>query len=145
MTNGMYIMILFGAQRIVWRTYRIAAEIHTPRSRATCPHTTTMPIFEGGKLKPGIYRIQNIVSQTYVDIREHTKELCCRPSTLLEVRKGLVSPRCRLAQRTFPIAVFSGKSYLRVLDILYAGYDVETCSSYSHTTETGDAVGTRRA
>jgi len=47
-----------------------------------------MPIFESGKLKPGIYRIQNIVGQTYVDIREHSKELCCRPATLLE-GKGL--------------------------------------------------------
>ena len=48
-----------------------------------------MSIFKDGKLKPGIYKIQNIVGQTYVDIREHTRELCCRPATLLE-GKGLV-------------------------------------------------------
>ena len=40
--------------------------------------------FKDGKFKPGIYMIQNIVSQTYVDMREHSRELCCRPDTLLE-------------------------------------------------------------
>ncbi|KAF9648165.1 hypothetical protein BDM02DRAFT_3187334 [Thelephora ganbajun] len=44
----------------------------------------SISIFKDGKLKPGIYKIQNIVSQTYVDIREHTRELCGRPATLLE-------------------------------------------------------------
>ncbi|KAF9781762.1 hypothetical protein BJ322DRAFT_243167 [Thelephora terrestris] len=47
-----------------------------------------VPIFKAGKLRPGIYKIQNIVSQTYVDMRESPKELCCRPATLLE-GKGL--------------------------------------------------------
>ena len=46
-------------------------------------------ILKDGKLKPGVYKIQNIVGQTYVDIREHAKELCCRPATVLE-GKGLV-------------------------------------------------------
>ena len=46
---------------------------------------------------------------------------------------------------TVLIAAFSGKFSLRVLDILYAGYGVETCFSYPHITEPGDAVGTRHA
>ena len=54
-------------------------------------------------------------------------------------------PTLRVDSKDRPLAVFSGKSYLRVLDILYAGYDVETYSSYSHITEPSDAVGTRRA
>ncbi|KAF9781772.1 hypothetical protein BJ322DRAFT_1161694 [Thelephora terrestris] len=41
-------------------------------------------MFEDGKLKPGIYKIQNIVGQTYVDIRDHSQELCCRPASALE-------------------------------------------------------------
>jgi len=42
-----------------------------------------MSIFSGGKLKPGIYKIQNIVGQTYVDMRGNAKELCCRPASAL--------------------------------------------------------------
>ena len=41
-------------------------------------------IFKDGKLKSGIYKIQNIVSQTYLSVREHTRELCCRPATVPE-------------------------------------------------------------
>jgi hypothetical protein len=48
-----------------------------------------MSLFKDGKLRPGIYKIQNIVGQTYADIRDHTKELCGRPATALE-GKGLV-------------------------------------------------------
>ena len=36
-------------------------------------------IFHDGKLKPGIYRIQNIVSQTYLDIRNDSKQLQALP------------------------------------------------------------------
>jgi hypothetical protein len=55
-----------------------------------------MSIFEDGKLRPGIYKIMNIVGQTYVDIREHTKELCCRPAAASR-GKGLVGSCLRLA------------------------------------------------
>lgn len=41
-------------------------------------------IFKDGKLGPGIYRIQNIASQTYLEVRENTGELCCRPFALLD-------------------------------------------------------------
>lgn len=42
------------------------------------------------ELKPGIYKIQNLFSQTYMDIHEHTKEVCCRPAANLGEGKGLV-------------------------------------------------------
>ena len=45
-------------------------------------------IFADGKLKPGIYKIQNVKGHTCLDIRE-TGELCCRPATVLGT-KGLV-------------------------------------------------------
>ena len=54
------------------------------RSDLTLHTMTSTSIFKDGKLKPGIYKIQNAASNTYVDIREHPKELCCRPATLLE-------------------------------------------------------------
>jgi hypothetical protein len=82
-----------------------------------------MSIFESGKLRPGIYKIQNIVGQTYVDIRDHTKELCGRPATVLE-GKGLVGSCFRLAPIIAPMDVFSGKFSLWDPDIPYAGYGV---------------------
>ena len=50
------------------------------------------PIFEGGKLKPGIYKIQNLYSRGFVDIYEHSREMCCRPARDLEEGRGLVRP-----------------------------------------------------
>ena len=47
-------------------------------------------IFENGKLKPGIYMIQNIQSETYLDIEVHTRKVCCRPVEALGVRRGFV-------------------------------------------------------
>src|SRR6266478_3214681 len=35
-------------------------------------------IFRNGKLKPGVYKIQNLYSQAYLDIHEHSRETCCR-------------------------------------------------------------------
>ena len=75
-------------------------------------------IFKDGKLKPGVYKIQNIVSQTYVDIQEHTRELCCRPATVLE-ENGLVSSRPRLAHIVVIETIFSGKFTLWVPGIAY--------------------------
>jgi len=46
--------------------------------------------FERGRLKPGVYKIQNVYAETFVDIHEHSKELCCRPHKDLEPKKGLV-------------------------------------------------------
>ncbi|KAF9781773.1 hypothetical protein BJ322DRAFT_1111696 [Thelephora terrestris] len=56
----------------------------------TLPSTTrTSPIFQDGKLKPGIYKIQNLYSETYLDIHRHSKQVCCRPAGDLEEGKGL--------------------------------------------------------
>lgn len=48
------------------------------------------PIFEGGKLKSGIYKIQNLFAETYLDIHQHSKQVCCRPARDLEDGRGLV-------------------------------------------------------
>ena len=48
-------------------------------------------ILEHGRLKPGLYKIQNLVSKTYVDIHQHSMELCCRPASSLEKDDGIVS------------------------------------------------------
>ena len=51
-------------------------------------------IFEDGKLKPGLYKIQNLQSKTYLDIHEHSMEVCCRPASALEENDGIVrTPR----------------------------------------------------
>ena len=48
-------------------------------------------IFKDGRLKPGIYKIQNIRSETYLDIEVHSREMCCRPAKDLGEEGGLVS------------------------------------------------------
>lgn len=85
----------------------------------------SISIFQDGKLKPGIYKIQNIVGQTYVDIQEHTRELCGRPATALE-GKGLVGFCPRLARIFVILIIFSGKFCLPGPDIPYVEYSVET-------------------
>ena len=50
----------------------------------------TSSIFKDGKLKPGIYKIQNVQTGNYVDIEDITREVCCRPSKDLEEGRGLV-------------------------------------------------------
>ena len=52
--------------------------------------TDSSSIFEDGKLKPGIYKIQNLYSRTYLDIHEHSRQMCCRPAQDLEEGNGLV-------------------------------------------------------
>ena len=52
----------------------------------------SLSIFEGGKLKSGIYKIQNLQSGTFLDIHEHSREVCCRPIANLGQGKGLVRP-----------------------------------------------------
>ena len=56
-------------------------------------------IFEGGKLKSGIYKVQNLDSETYLDIHQGSKEVCCRPAVNLEDGRGLVCPSLPLAVR----------------------------------------------
>ena len=54
------------------------------------PADSSLSIFKDGKLKPGIYKIQNIVSETYVDVEVHTREIHCRPASNLGEGRGLV-------------------------------------------------------
>ena len=49
-------------------------------------------IFEGEKPKPAIYKIQNLYSETHLDIHRHPKEVLCRPARDLEEGRGLVRP-----------------------------------------------------
>jgi hypothetical protein len=49
-----------------------------------------MTIFEDGKLKSGIYKIQNIHTETYLDIELHSRNVCCRPTENLGEGRGLV-------------------------------------------------------
>lgn len=49
-----------------------------------------MSIFADGKLKPGTYKVQNLCSETYLEVLESSKELCCRPATVLSANDALV-------------------------------------------------------
>jgi len=46
-------------------------------------------IFQNGKLKPGVYKFQNLLTETYLDIHLHSTELCCRPAKDLAAGRGL--------------------------------------------------------
>ena len=103
-----------------------------PRFRGSYSSTMTFTsgndsasIFKDEKLRSGIYKILNIVGQTYVDIREHTNGLCGRPATALE-GKGLVGSCFCLASIVPAIIILSGKFSLRDLDTPYAGYSVRS-------------------
>ena len=54
--------------------------------------------FEGGKPKPGTYKIQNIHNDAYLDIEVRSRELCCRAAQDLGEGRGLVrlSLACRM-------------------------------------------------
>ena len=54
------------------------------------PTNNPLTIFEGGRLRPGIYKIQNLYHQNYLDIQEHSRQLFCRPARDLEDGRGLV-------------------------------------------------------
>jgi hypothetical protein len=50
----------------------------------------SVSIFKDGKLKPGIYKIQNIQTDTYLDVDVPSREVCCRPAKDLGEGRGLV-------------------------------------------------------
>ena len=60
----------------------------------------TPSIFEGGKPKPGIYKIQNIHNDAYLDIELGSGEARCRPGQDLGEGRGLVRRYPFLALRT---------------------------------------------
>ena len=55
------------------------------------PTDDPMSIFVDGKLIPGVYKIQNLYCETYLEIVEHSKELCCRPAAALSPQDALVN------------------------------------------------------
>ena len=61
-------------------------------------HTTndSLSVFKDGKLKSGIYKIQNVQTENYVDIEVIARDMCCRPAKDLGEGRGLVclSPSC---------------------------------------------------
>ena len=54
------------------------------------PTGNSLSIFQDGKLKPGIYKIQNLSTQNFLDIKEDTRDVFCLPATLLGEGRGLV-------------------------------------------------------
>lgn len=61
-------------------------------SSMTLISTNASPsIFEHGELRPGIYKIQNIYSETFLDIEVHSRDVRCRPAGSLGEGRGIVS------------------------------------------------------
>ena len=50
----------------------------------------TSSILQDGKLKRGVYKMQNAYTRTYIDIEEHSRKLCTRPAQNLEEGNGIV-------------------------------------------------------
>jgi len=61
-----------------------------PAAMLVCTPDDPMSIFTDGNLQPGIYKVQNLASQTYLEIQEHSRGLCCRPATVLSPQDALV-------------------------------------------------------
>ena len=55
------------------------------------PTTDPTSIFVDGKLKTGAYKVQNLASKTYLEVLEHSDELCCRPGTVLTPNDAVVN------------------------------------------------------
>jgi len=54
------------------------------------PTNESPSILQDGKLKSGIYKIRNVFTETYADIEEHSRSVCCLPARDLEEGNGLV-------------------------------------------------------
>ena len=68
-------------------------------------------IFEDGKLKPGIYKIQNLCGEAYVDIHESSaREMHLRPAQDLREGRGLVRLDYSPMACVFRLMIRSGKS-----------------------------------
>ena len=55
--------------------------------------TVASSVFGDGRVKPGIYKIQNIETDAFLDIEVYSREVCCRPAGDLGEGRGLVSPQ----------------------------------------------------
>jgi len=80
------------------------------------PPDDPMSIFANGKLKQGTYKVQNLASHTYLEILEHSRELCCRPDKVLSQQDASVDLDVLMAPRTInvPDALPVGISAVRV-------------------------------
>ena len=54
------------------------------------PPADPMSIFVDGNLNPGVYKVQNLNSQTLLEVSESSRELCCRPTAVLSPKDALV-------------------------------------------------------
>ena len=79
-------------------------------------------IFQDGKLKSGIYKIWNVLTETYVDIEAHSRSVCCRPARDLEDGNGLV----RLFHQS---VVHASNDYKWEIKPLGTGYSVRRVSA----------------
>ena len=86
--------------------------------------TADSPIFENGKLKPGIYKIQNLYTETYLDIHQHSKEVCCRPARDLEDGRGLVSTHLTFGIRTAEVRKWEIKPFGPGYTVQMVGFPV---------------------
>ena len=84
--------------------------------------SSSSSIFQDGKLKQGIYKIQNLGTENYLDIHMHSMELCCRPAKDLESKRGFV----RLCLPLGFAHLISGKWKIRRLG---GGYEICMVSS----------------
>ena len=62
-----------------------------PATMMVPPTNDPMSIFVDGMLIPGVYKTQNLYWETYLEIVEHSKELCCRPAAVLSPQDALVN------------------------------------------------------
>ena len=56
------------------------------------PISAPPSILQDGKLKPGIYKIQNVYTETFLDLELNARTVCARPAHNLEEGRGLVRP-----------------------------------------------------
>ena len=83
------------------------------------PNDDPMSIFVDGKLKPGTYKVQNLASDTYLEVLEPSKELCCRPAAVLTPNDALVIWNKPLTlKQTKLLKILSGNSKRRARGII---------------------------
>ena len=85
----------------------------------------SISLLRDGKLKPGVYKIQNVASQNFVDVQDNQKDLCCRPINALG-DMGQVT-WCPTYPTPCQLTTFSGNLSHQVQDTPYAG-----CGTQSH-------------
>jgi len=79
-------------------------------------------VLQDGKLKSGIYKIWNVLTETYVDIEAHSRSVCCRPARDLEEGNGLVRLRHQFV-------VHTSNDYKWEIKPLGTGYSVRRVSA----------------